>query len=221
MIVTAAAVREYMALSSTPSTSQYSDTTLGSNIRAAQATLERATGRTFEDVSATRVYSTNGAAFLPLPGLRSASAVTLQGAALTVDSTYWLIPDVQQTGVYTGIQFRAFGTARQGTAWWLSNPEWWDRNLDSRFYPANYGGPSSLPNDLSIAGSWGWTDSAMPEPARHAVKVLASYYTKRPDAILSGAITTPDGNFVNLSILPIEVRAFIDEWRVGPQVSGL
>lgn len=222
--VTAASVREYLGLNSVASTSQYTDATIGSNIRAASWALERATGRLFNDQTRTLQFTTNGAAFVLIPGLRTATAITLQGAALVADSTYYLIPDSQQTGLYTGIQFRAFGTQRQGGPWWLSNPEWFDRDLDSPFYPGNYSGAwqVSLPNDLSIAGAWGFDDVTVtfPEPIRHATKVLAAYYTKRPDAILSGSLVTPDGNFVNLSNLPIEVRAFIDEWRVGPWVAS-
>lgn len=221
MIVTAAAVREYLELNTTPSSSKYSDATLGSNIRAAQAALERATGRVFEDVTATKVFTTNGAAFVPIPGLRTATTVTRQGATLVADSSYWLIPDLQQTGVYVGIQFRAFGSHRQGEGpWWLSNPEWFERNLDSPYYPGNYGGPTSLPNDLSIAGDWGWATNGEPEPVLHAVKVLAAYYTKRPDALLSGSLVTPDGNFVSLEALPVEVGAFVAEWRVGSYVQA-
>lgn len=217
--VSAASVREYMGLNAVASTSQYTDATIGSNIRAASWTLERATGRIFADSSRTLAFTTNGAAYLTLPGLRTATSVTLQGSALTADSTYFLTPDSQQTGVYTGIQFRAFGT-RRGGPWWLSNPEWFDRGLDSRFYPANYGGGDvSLPNDLSIAGTWGFAD--LPEPVLHATKVLAAYYTKRPDAILSGSLVTPDGNFVNLSSLPVEVVQFVTEWRVGPWAASV
>jgi len=219
MFVTAASVREYLGLNSVSSDSKYSDTTIGSNIRSATNALERHTGRRFESVTATLKFTTNGAAFLTIPGLRTATAVTLQGVALTADTTYWLVPDALQTGVYTGIQFRAFGTQRQGGPWWLSNPEWFDRNLDSPWYPGNYGGVSSLPNDLSIAGAWGYVDDAtMPEAVRHAVKVLAGYYTKRPDAILSGGITTPDGNTFDLTRYPVEVQDFIREWSVSPMV---
>jgi hypothetical protein len=220
-LVTAAAVREYLALNAVSSDSKYSDTTLGSNIRAAAWTLARATGRVWSDETATKRFTTNGAAYLTIPGLRTASSVTLQSATLTADSTYWLVPDSQQTGVYTGIQFRAFGGRLDGP-WWLANPEWFDRNLDSPWYPGNRGYGTSLPNDLSIAGSWGYATYAdTPEPYLHAQKVLAAYYTKRPDALLSGAISTPDGNAFDLSRLPIEVQGFIEEWKVSPSVTGL
>lgn len=216
-LITPESVRAYMDLNASTS-SRYSDSTIGSNIRAASWTLERATGRVFGDVTATKLFTTNGAAFLKIPGLRAATAVTLQGTALTADSTYYLIPDVQQSGVYTGIQFRAFGSGN-GSQWWKSNPEWFDRNLDSPYHPANRGsGRMSLPNDLSIAGAWGYTD--IPEPVLHATKILAAYYTKRPDALLSGAISTPDGNLLNLSMLPVEVLGFIEAWNVGSMVAS-
>jgi hypothetical protein len=219
VIVTADSVREYMSLNTPASTSKYTDATLGSNIRAAQGFLSRATGRRFEDVSATLTFSTDGRALIPIPGLRSAGQITLQGANLTADQTYWLIPDAQQTGVCVAIQLRGF-QARPGGASWLGNPEWFDRGLDSPYYPANRGGGSWLPNDLVIPGSWGWTDALMPEDVRHAVKVLAAYYTKRPDAILTGGYVNPDGSVVDLSGLPIEVQAFIADWKVGSFVQA-
>jgi len=213
-----AAVREYMDLNTTPSASKYSDQTISSNIRAASWALERATGRYFGNRTATTLkFTTNGAAYLVIPGLRTATTVTLQGAALVADSSYWLVPDSQQTGVSCGIQLRAFGSRRDGP-WYLGNPEWWDRNLDSRYYPGNR--LTSLPNDLSIVGDWGYADP-LPEPVLHATKVLAAYYTKRPDALLSGAITTPDGAILDLSQIPIEVKAFVEEWRTMPTVANV
>jgi len=213
--VSAASVREYLELNAIASSSRYTDATLGSNIRAASWALERATGRIFADSTRTLLFTTNGAAYLTIPRLRAASAVTLQGSALAADASYWLTPDSQQTGVSTGIQLRAFGTQRQGAPSYLSNPEWFDRGLDMR----NRWGSSSLPNDLSIAGSWGYTD--LPEPLLHATKVLASFYTLRPDAILAGAVATPDGGSTDLSNLPVEVQNFIVDWRVGPWAFGL
>lgn len=216
MIVTAASVREYMELNSPGSTSKYSDATLGSNIRAAQGMLERWTSRRFEDQAATLVFSTNGRAFIPIPGLRAvSSAPTLQGTALAVDSTYYLIPDTQQTGVYIGIQLRGFRTGTSGGRWWLSNPEWFDRNLDSPYYPANRGESMTLPNDLVIPGEWGWTDALMPEAVRHHVKVLAEFLTLRGGASVLGGLIRPGGDVVDLSAFPIEIQAFVADWKAG------
>jgi hypothetical protein len=222
-VVSVAAVREYMELNTPASSSKYSDETIGSNVRAAQGFLERKTGRVFEDTQATKKFTTNGQAFLAIPGLRSVSgSVQLQGTTLDADSTYYLIPDAQQTGVYTGIQFRAFGTGTYGGPWWLSNPQWFDRNLDHPHYPANRGySTTSLPNDLVIDGSWGWTDAQMPEAVRHAVKVLAAWYTKRPDALLAGGLSTPGGDVVDMSQVPVEVQLFVADWRASSMAADI
>lgn len=212
-LVTAASVREYMGLNAVSSDSRYSDATLGSNIRAAGWFLERATGRRFADRTETLTFTTNGATFMAIPSLRTATAVTLLSGTLVENSTYFLIPDAQQTGVAVGIQFRPF--LARGTRDYLTNPEWFDRGLDLHNpYGFNV---TSQPNDLSIAGSWGYTD--VPEPILHATKVLAAYYTKRPDAVLSGAITTESGIF-DLSNMPIEVTNFIREWNAATFVTG-
>lgn len=218
--VTAASVREYMGLNTTSTDSKYSDATIGSNIRSAINTLERHTHRRLESVTATMKFTTNGQAAVTIPGLRTATSVALQGSTLTADSTYWAIEDTMHTGVATAIQLRAFGTQRQGGLSYLSNPEWFDRNLDSPRWQAL--GYSSLPNDLVIAGDWGYVDDAtMPEAVRHNVKVLAAWFTKRPDALLSGGITTPDGNTFDLSRYPAETQDFIREWDAGSQVAGI
>ena len=86
--------------------------------------------------------------------------------------------------------------------------------------PGGTGG--SLPNDLVITGDWGYVDDAtMPEEVRHTAKVLAAYFTKRPDAILGGALATPEGGVVDLSQLPIEVQAFVAEWRIEQGVEAV
>jgi hypothetical protein len=201
----------------TGTTGRWSDSQLGSNIRAATWMLERATGRFFAAKTATLKFTTNGATLVTIPGLRTASAITLQGATLVVDESYYLIPDTQQTGVSVGIAFSGFGSRSGGS--WLSNPEWFDRGLDSPYYPANRA--TSLPNDLSIGDTWGYAAGSEPEPALYAVKVLAAFFAERPSALLSGARATPDGGAVDMSEYPIEVQSFIADWRVGPWAYGL
>lgn len=211
MIVTVSAVRDYLSLNA--SNSKYDNDTIGSNIRAAQSFLERRTGRVLEDTSATKTFTTEGKTSLEIPGLRTASSVELSGSALVADSTYWLLPDAQRSGLYTGIQFRAYRTNLDASRpWWYGHPEWFDRGLD---LPGGFEQRGSLPNDLVIAGSWGWTPDQMPAEAIHATKVLAAYFTKRPDAILSGGVSTPDGATFDLTSLPVEVQAFISEWRLA------
>lgn len=211
-------VREYMDLNVVSSSSKYTDSTIGSNIRAAGAWMERRTGRIFGNRSATTMkFTTNGKPSLMLPGLRLATTVKLDDTALTVDETYWLLPDSQQTGLYTGIQFRAWG--KGAAPWYLGVPDWWDRGLDM---PGGQSQGGSLPNDLVILGDWGYVDDAtMPEEVRHVAKVLAAYFTKRPDAILGGALATPEGGVVDLSQFPIEVQAFVAEYRIEQGVEAV
>lgn len=211
-------VREYIDLNTVSSSSKYTDSTIGSNIRAAGAWMERRTGRIFGNQSATiKKFTTNGKPSILLPGLRTATTVLLDTVALTADETYWLLPDAQQTGLYTGIQFRAWNTG--GTPWYLAVADWWDRGLDM---PGGQSAGGSLPNDLVITGDWGYVDDAtMPEEVRHTAKVLAAYFTKRPDAILGGALATPDGGAVDLSQFPIEVQAFVAEYRIEQGVEAV
>lgn len=200
-------VRDYIELQAS-SSSKYTDGAISSNIRAASAFLERRTGRQFErQTTTTKVFTTNGRAAVTIPGLSSASAVTLQSSTLVLDSTYWLHVDAQQTGVYTSIQVRQFGT------WdYRSNPEWFDRNLDSPYWRRGY--YSSLPNDLSITGTWGLLPADYPEPLLHATKVLAAWYTKRPDSILANVAITPDGTALDYSAVPPEVGDFIAAYKL-------
>lgn len=211
MIVSVASVRDVLGLNA--SNSRYGDGLIGSNIRAAQAFLEKRTGRVFERTTATRKFTTEGKAYLTIPGLATATAVTLNGAPLVEDETYWLIPDAKQTGVHTGLQFRAFESRGGGSPWWYGHPEWFDRGLDLPPYYGSHRG--SQPNDLSIAGTWGYQsfDGALEEIPR-TVTLLAAWMTKRGDALFAGGVATPEGQLFDLSQLPVEVQAFVAEWKL-------
>jgi hypothetical protein len=202
--VTEVQVRAYLDVDGTGG--KYSDPIIASNIRAAASYLERETSRQFEQqTNTTKYFTTEGRASLRIPDLRSATSITLQGAA----ESYWLLG--ANGGVTTSIQFRAFGSgSRYG---YLSNPEWFDRNLDRDW--ARYGS-SSLPNDLVITGDWGW--DPYPSDFLHAVKVLAAWYTKRPASVLANVAFTPDGNVLNYGDFPPEVSAFIRSWKLGEQL---
>ena len=204
--VNASNVRSYAGISGI--TDPWSEANLGSNIRAASAFLQKATGRQFEaQTGVTKTFTTNGDSYIAIPDLRTATSVTLSGSTLDAASDeYFLIPDAQQTGVYLGIQFRPFGS-RGG---YRSYPDWFDTNKDAWWWRG------SDVNDLAIAGDWG--HSPLPEELLHATKALALWFTKRPDASLSNTIQTPEGNVLDLSTLPVEVRAFIDAWKVGSSV---
>lgn len=212
MVIQPAQVREYLNVTS--ASGQFSDSLIGSNITAASSFLQRRAQRQMEwqGSNVTKTFSTEGRAYLTIPDLRVANGVSLQGTSLTFDSTYYLIPDRNNSGVFTGIQFRAFGQGRYG---YKANPEWFDRNLD------NWRGTGewSLPNDLSITGEWGHVP--LPTEFLHAVVVLAAWYTKRPDAVLATGLLTPEGGFIPYNDLPEEARAFIEGWGVGESLVGV
>jgi hypothetical protein len=189
---------------------RWNESPLSSNIRAASAFLEKRTGRQFAlQTATTKTFTTNGEAFIALPGLRAnPTNINLSSSDLTLDTDAHLIPDTQQTGLYIGLQFRPFG--RRGS--YLSYPNWFDTNMDRRWYS----GYTSDPNDLAITGDWGFID--YPDELVHATNVMAAWITRRPDALLGGVSVTAGGTEIDLGALPIEVRLFIDEWRIGNAV---
>jgi hypothetical protein len=210
--VTAQVVRDY--LQATDTTGQWSNALIGSNINAASGFLQHRTGRQFEwqGSNVRKTFTTEGRAYLTIPDLRQANSVSLQGIALEVDSTCWFIPDRNNTGVFTGIQFRAFNRGN-----YRANPEWFDRNLDSWYWQGR--SEWSLPNDLEIIGEWG--HATLPAELMWATTVLAAWITKRPDALLSGGIQTPEGGIFDLSQLPVEVTSFINDWKLGESLVGV
>jgi hypothetical protein len=219
LFLATADVRDYLQQPST--TGRFSDAQIGSNIRAAQAFLQRQTGRQFEpQEDTTKVFTTLGRAIVTIPDLRSASSVAKNTSDLVADSGYHLLPDRMSTGIYTGIQFRVPSVGYGD--WYKSDPLWWDKNLDRP--PWGSGSSySSEANDLVITGDWGYnpqipgTAPVMPDDVLHAVKVLASFYTLRPQSVLAGAQVTPEGALLSYRELPMEVRGFIDEWTLGEQ----
>lgn len=191
---------------------RWNEPQLSSNIRAASAFLQKRTGRQFElQTAETKKFTTNGEAFVALPGLRTATSVSLASSALTADDTYHLIPDAQQTGVFIGIQFRPFGRRADYRSW----PDWFDTNKDRRY---GYGFTSD-PNDLVIVGDWGYVD--LPDELVHATNVMAAWIARRPDALLGGVSVTANGTEIDLSQVPIEVRMFIEEWKIGRAVASV
>jgi hypothetical protein len=207
--VNASNVRAYAGIEGI--TAPWTESNLGSNIRAASAFLQKKTGRQFElQLATAKTFTTNGEAYISIPDLRTASTVNRNDTDQTADTDYHLIPDHHQTGVYIGIQFRPFG---RGTDY-RSRADWFDRNLDR--YPWFVG---SEPNDLTITGDWG--HNPLPEELMHATKVLAAWYTRRPDALLGGVTLTAAGSEVDLSMIPAEVRQFIEDWKLSAQVVGV
>jgi hypothetical protein len=205
---TAAAVKDYISASGT--TGQWSNALIGSNIIAASGNLQRWTNRQFEpqgsNTAVTKTFSTRGRAYMTIPDLQSASAVVHNDSTLTADETYYLLPDRNNTGVYTGIQLpslRDHGNYR-------SHRDWFDRNLDHWHWS---GRMDDIPNDLTITGVWG--HNPYPPELEHATKVLAAWYTVRPDSKFGAVAVTPGGAEIDISQMPAEVREFVRTWKLG------
>lgn len=222
LIVSAAEVRAYMKLESgNPTTnSQYTDATISSNILAAQGNLEQATSRWFVDrPGVTWSKTTMFQPIIPLPGFRTLTTVTWNGTAQVfsgISQTVWPLPDALQTGLYTGLQFRAL-QPRSGPRY-LSDPLWFDKGLDTGLGAAYAYTDTSTPLDLVIVGDGGYAAGTEPYALRHAVKVWAGFYTKRPDSLLADSAITPQGGIVTYSTMPNEVADFIKSFRAGPQM---
>jgi len=141
--------------------------------------------------------------------------VTWAGAPLSADTSYWLIPDIQQTGVAIAVQLRPFGRGFDYRAY----PDWFDTNKDNPKW-VNSMREGSLPLDLVVAGAWGYAAADLPQPVRRNTARLAAWMTLRSDTLLSGAKATDTGIF-DLSNLPTEVQMFIAEWKIERQAVGM
>lgn len=217
-IVTPQVVRDLMGLD-VDATSRYSNATIGSNIRTSLEFLEKAGGRYFGDrPGITITATTSGQAEVALPGLRTVTSVTWMDTPLDLNQTYWTYPDELGSGLIMAVSVRPFVNRPAGPIW-LSSPQWFDRGLDLHRYPADWNtGPwdqGSLTGDLVVTGDGGWAAGTYPDSLLDAVKIMAAWKTKRPDALYSGGFGTADGNVFDLSEVPVEVQRFVKLWRVG------
>ena len=200
--LTAAEVRDYLQVTGT--TGQYSSARIGSNINAAWANLQQWTGRQFEGASNTKVFSTRGRESVPIPDLRVATEVRLNDAVQTVDSQYYLVPDLNNSGIFLSIEFPGRGYYDD----YRRYSDWFDRNLDSPRWRDR--ASRSLPNDLRITGVWG--HATTPAAVLQAQTMLAAWYTKRPESLTSGVQITPTGDTIIIGTLPPEIATFVKEW---------
>jgi hypothetical protein len=224
--ITPATLRTMMGWDTNTSTQvqpNHTDTVLGNYLLDAIDELEKTTRRFFIDrPGKTMIYTSMLRATIPIPGLRTASTVIYGGTTLTSDA-YWLLPDAQQTGVYTSAQFRAFRVSDDGP-WWLADSLWFDKALDSPFYPGNYGGGyvfTSMPNDTTFIGDWGYEPGTEPGGFLHALGVLAGFMAMRPTALLADSVITPQGGVMSFASMPPEVNQFVRDWSAGQQVVSL
>jgi hypothetical protein len=167
-----------------------------------------------------------------LPGFRSLTTVTWGGTTRTVcvpgdgntSCGAWGLWE-QSPGVpddnrlIVALQFRPWRVDND-RPWYYADSAWWDKLLDSPFFPGNMGGGyawTSMPNDLVIVGDGGYAAGTEPETVKHHVKVLAAWYTMRPASMMGNLAMTPGGQGVAYDALPPEVQEFIADWKIGTQ----
>jgi hypothetical protein len=235
-IVTPDDVRGYLELNGSAS-SRYDDATIGSNIWFAQSYLEAECHRWFADhPSVTWATTTLLQAQVPLPGFRSFASVTWGGTIMSVavpgdgntSPSAWGLweqsPGVQDgTQLVVGLQFRPWRVDND-RPWYYADALWWDKLLDSPFYPGNWGGGyawTSMPNDLVIVGDGGYAPGTAPVAVWGAVRALASWYTMRPAGMFGNTAVSPGGAAIAYSDLPPEVIEFVADWKIGQQAAGV
>lgn len=202
-------------------TGQYADSVIGPYLLDAITSLEISCRRFLVNhPGLTFTQTSQTAATLPLPGLRTVTSLTYAGVTLD-SSAYWLLADALNTGVYTGVQFRPFRSPENGP-WWLvlgsARGNWFDTSADSPFDPRNYGGGyvyTSMPNDQVTVGDWGYEPGFEPGNFVHALEILAGWYTMRPPAILNDSAVTATGAVVTYSQMPPEVQEFVKTFMAG------
>lgn len=230
-IVTPGQLRDYLSLNAAASSS-YSEDTLTSNIYASQQFLERECHRFFaQHDGVTWATTTMLQAQVPIPGFRSFDSITWGGAALTISTpsapadnpSVWGLLEPSpgnEHPLVIALQFRPWRVDPSGAPWYLADPLWWDKALDSPFYPANYGGGyawTSMPNDLVIVGDGGYASGEEPWELRQAVLQLAAFLTQTPGGLFSTQVLTPSGGSMEYTELPPYVSRFIATNRMGKQ----
>ena len=235
-LVTPEQVREYLVLNNPGSTSRYSDQTIGSNILAAQSYLESECHRWFGNrVGVTWATTTMLQAQVSIPGFRrfdsaiwggSELSIAIPGDGNTSPSAWGLweqSPGVLDERLVVALQFRAWRVDND-RPWYYVDKGWFDKMLDSPFFPGNWGGGyawTSMPNDLVITGDGGYTPGNVPWAVLQAVKVLACWYTMRPASLMGNMAMTPGGGSIEYGQLPPEVYEFIADWKIGRQVASV
>lgn len=231
-IVTSGQVRDYLQLNSPGTSSKYSDDTINSNILAATQQLEHWCRRWFADrQGVTWATTTMLATQVSVPGFRTITSCTWGGSTMSVGlpgvandtANVWALYEPHmgvESPVIVALQFRPWRTDGD-RPWWYADPKWWDKGLDSPYYPGNYGGGwayTSMPNDLVVVGDGGYAAGSEPQVLRDVIKVFAAWKTLRPASILGDVALTPGGAAVEYQSLPPEVRDFVADWAIGTQV---
>lgn len=213
-IVSLAEVKTYLGLTGTTD-----DQLIATCITAAEGRIERDTGRVFAYSSnVTRTYSSDGQASIIIRDVPAYASnfqtVTLNGATMTNGAGYWLLPDRRNPDVSVTLQLRYYDTSKAN--WYMADPQWWDKNMDSPRYALSAGSP----NDVVISGPEG---HPTPPPGdvvgMHKVMAALLYWQAKSGA--SGTVTTPSGETIDLSADPVGYDVFVRDWKTKTWVASV
>lgn len=181
----------------------------------ASVIAERRTSRVFAVTSNTDyVYSLDGQASISIhdrPRSDATRVVTLDGADLTENTDYWLLPDRRNPDVATVIQVRHYDRANGD--WYKAVPGWFDRNLDR----PNYGRSSTTPNALRIRGTIG--HPVLELDAKEAILTYAGWLYYRRKSGASGFVQLPNGVQLDTTAEPAVFTDFVRDWRTRTAVA--
>lgn len=190
------------------------DTLLATCLVDALADMERDTSRTFASGSnVTTRYSTDGETSLVIhdrPFTDASRTVTLGGVTMTSETNIWFLPDRRDPNITATIQLRYYATGRN---WYKSDPNWFDKNLDS----PRYG--SGTPNDLVISGIIGHPFPRTEVCAANKTRAAWLYWRAKSGA--SGFVQLPNGDEIDLSVEPGPYLRFVERWRIRTAVIGV
>lgn len=211
-IVSLAEAKSYIGLTGTQD-----DALIAGLIPAAEAKMERDTGRVFAYSSnVVRTYSTDGQALVAIrdvPAVGSnARVVKLNGVTQTQGTGYWMLPDRRNPEVSTSIQLRYFDMTG---SWWLAEPQWFDRNLDSGRFP------NGSPLDLEITGAEGFP-TPVPGDVRQMELAIVELMYWQNKAGASGTVATTTGDLIDVNARnPVGYPEFIAHWKTTTAVQSV
>lgn len=173
---------------------------------------------------------------MAIPGFRTLTSVTWGNVTLDVcvpgdgntSCSAWGLWEnsvglVDGTRLVIAIQFRPWRVDND-RPWYMVDRNWWDKSLDSPFFPGNWGGGyawTSMPNDLVIVGDGGYAAGSEPADLKQAVKELASWFTMKPAGLFAGFANTPGGDSIPYNEFPPFVVEFIMDNKIGQQVASV
>ena len=134
--------------------------------------------------------------------------IQVDGATMIEGTNVWFLPDRRDQNITATVQVRYYDRGR--AEWYKAHPQWFDSNMDSPRYLMG------APNDLVITGIAGH-----PFPRNEvsaAIRILAVWLYWVAKSGVSGYVTAPTGETIELGAEPPRYADFVREWRIRTAV---